>query len=61
MKAADRMANRYNKKKQVKSFAFGVQVSIRILQIDQTASDLPRLPCIIVDVHGGIQGVYRLR
>ena len=61
MKAADKMATRYNKKKQVECFAVGDQVSLRIPRIDRSATDLPCLPCIIVDVQGGLQGVYRLR
>ena len=51
---AQRMANRYNRKKCVKPFG----VSVRIPRIDRTCSDLLRLPCRIVEVLGG---VYRLQ
>ena len=55
------MANRYNRKKCVKSFGVGDKVSVRIPQIDRTCSDLIRLPCRIVEVLGGVQGVLRLQ
>ena len=51
--AAQRMANSFNRKKCVKSFGVGVNVSMRIPQIDRTSSDLLRLPCHIVEVLGG--------
>ena len=59
--AAQRMANRYNRKKCMKSFGVGDKVSVRIPRIDRTCSDLLRLPCRIVEVLGGVQGVYRLQ
>ena len=55
------MANCYNRKKCVKSFGVGDKVSVRIPRIDRTCSDLLRLPCHIVEVLGGVQGVYRLQ
>ena len=55
------MATSYNKKKCVEIFTVGDRVSLKIPRIDRTCSDLPHLPCIVVDVKGGIQGVYRLR
>ena len=56
---AQRMANRYNRKKCVKSFGVRDKVSVRIPRIDRTCSDLLRLLCRIVEVLGGVQGVYR--
>ena len=61
LKAAEKMANCYNRKKHVKSFGVGDKVSVRIPRIDRTCSDLLRLPCHIVEVLGGAQGVYRLQ
>ena len=59
--AAQKMANRYNRKKCVKSFGVGDKVSVRMPRIDCTCSDLFRLPCPIVEVLGGVQGVYCLQ
>ena len=56
--AAQRMANHYNRKKFVMSFGVGDKASVRIPRIDRTCSDLLRLPCRIVEVLGGVQGVY---
>ena len=55
------MADRYNKKRPVKKFSVGDSVSVRIPRIDRTNSDLPWLPCIIVQVQGKAQHLYRLR
>ena len=53
--AAQRMANRYNRKKCVKSFGVGDKVSERIPRID-----LGYHVVYIVEVLGGVQGVYCL-
>ena len=60
MKAATKMTNRYNVKKAAK-FKEGDLVKIRILKIDRTNTDMPRLPCLVVEVRGKAQQSYRLR
>ena len=44
----------YLKTRLFEYFAVGDRVSLRISGIDRSSSDLPRLPCVIVDVRGGI-------
>ena len=61
LKASQKMADRYNKGRKVKTFEAGDKVSVQIPRIDRTSSDLPRLPCIIVQVKGKVQCLYRLR
>lgn len=61
LRSAEKMAERYNRKRRVKSFEVGESVSLRIPRIDRTSSDLPRLPCIIVQVKGDAKQLYRLR
>ena len=51
MKAATKMANRYNVKNAAK-FKEGDLVTIRIPKIDRTSTDIPRLPCLVVEVRG---------
>ena len=60
MKAAKKMASRYDRRKALR-FQIGDTVSIRIPQIDRTCTDMPRIPCVIVEVHGKVQESYRLR
>ena len=60
MKAAKKMASRYDKKKAMR-FQIGDSVSIRIPRIDRTCTDMPRIPCVIIEVHGKVQESYRLR
>ena len=60
MKAAKKMTSRYDKKKAMR-FQIGDSVSIRIPRIDRTCTDIPRIPCVIVEVHGKVQESYRLR
>ena len=60
MKAATKMANRYNTKN-VTKFKMGDLVTLRIPKIDRTSTDLPRLPCMVVEVRGKTQETYRLR
>ena len=61
LQSAKKMEERYNKKRGVESFSVGDKVSVRIPRIDRTCTDLPRLPCVIVEVLGQAQNVYRLR
>ena len=61
LKAARKMAERYNKQRNVQTFTVGSKISVRIPRIDRASSDLPRLPCVIVEVLGGVQHLYRLR
>ena len=42
-------------------FQIGDTVSIRIPQADHTCTDMPRIPCVIVEVHGKVQESYRSR
>ena len=44
------MTNHYNKENNVVTFKIGDRVSLCILRIDRTCSDLPRLPCVVVGV-----------
>lgn len=60
MKAVTKMANRYNVKNAAK-FKEGDLVTIRIPKIDRTNTDMPRLPCLVVEVRGKAQESYRLR
>ena len=54
------MKNRYNKKK-VRTFDVEDTVSVRVPRIDHTATDLHRLPCIVVERRGNIHFLYRLQ
>ena len=60
MKAATKMANRYNGRN-VTKFKKGDLVTVRIPKIDRTSTDLLRLPCLVVEVRGKAQESYRLR
>ena len=57
----ERMANRYNSSRKMLVFSVGHVVSLRIPRIDRTSSDQPRLPCVVVEVKGKAQSLYRLR
>ena len=59
--SAQKMADRYLKKKNVQSFLIGENVSLRIPRIDRASSDLSRLPCTVVEIVGDDQTLYRLR
>lgn len=61
LKSAEKMADWCNSKKEVHIFKVGETVSVRIPHIDRTSSDLPRLPCIVVQVKGESKHLYRLR
>ena len=60
MKAAMKMANRYNAR-DAAIFKEGDLVTIRIPKIDPTSTDMPRFPCLVVEVRGKVQESYRLR
>ena len=50
---AQRMKERYGKKKKTHTFETGAKVTaVRIPKIDRATTDMHRLPCIIVDVRG---------
>ena len=55
------MAERCNKQHSTLSFVIGESVSLRIPSIDRASSDLSCLPCVVVDIVGGGQSLYRLR
>lgn len=57
---AQRMKERYGKKKKSQTFEVGDEVTVRIPKIDRAATDMHRLPCIIVDVRGKKYFLYRL-
>jgi len=52
--AANRMSKFYDCKKHkiAQEFNIGDTVSIGIPKIDRTSTDLPRLPCVVVKIHG---------
>lgn len=58
---AERMKQKHSLMHRVKKFAVGESVSLRIPRIDRTATDVHRLPCVIVQVVGKTQDMYRLR
>ena len=53
-KAATSMSNFYNRKKRKTACEFNVgdRVSLGIPKLDRTSTDLPRLPCVVIAVHG---------
>ena len=59
-KNAERMKERYNKKR-VHTFDVGDSVSVRIPRIDRAATDLHRFPCVVVEHLGRKYFLYRLR
>ena len=44
----------------VREFKVGEHVSVRILRIDRSCTDLLRLPCIVAEVVGKPQSLHRL-
>ena len=58
--SAEKMANCYNQQKITKTFGVGEHVSVRVPQIDWMSSDLPRLPCMIVQIKGKVNKSYCL-
>ena len=57
-KNAERMKQKHFK---IHKFEVGEYASLRIPRIDQTSTDLQHLPCVIVEVIGKAQTMYRLR
>ena len=60
-KNAERMIEKYAKKAKIHDFRVGEYASVSISRIDRAATDLQHLPCIIVEVIGKAQCMYRLR
>ena len=60
-KNAERMKRKHSLVHKVKKFAVGESVGLRIPRIDRSATDVHRLPCVIVKVAGKTQDMYRLR
>ena len=58
---AERMKQKHSLVHKVKKFSVGESVGLRIPRIDRTATDVHRLPCVIVKVVGKAQDMYRLR
>ena len=50
-----------SKRVKTHTFAVGEYASLRIPRIDRTSTDLQRLPCVVVQVLGKAQEMYRLR
>ena len=61
LKNAQKMQRKHAKNAKIHVFTVGEYASVRIPRIDRTATDLQRLPCIIVEVIGKAQSMYRLR
>ena len=55
------MQHKYSKQRKVHEFSVGESASLRIPRIDRAATDLQRLPCVVVMVTGKAQMMYRLR
>ena len=60
-KNAERMRHKHSLTHKINKFAVGESVGLRIPRIDRTATDVPRLPCVIVKVTGKMLDLYRLR
>lgn len=58
---AERMKLKHSKRVKTHTFAVGEYASLRIPCIDRTSTDLQRLPCVVVQVVGKTQEMYRLR
>ena len=50
LETSQRMAHHYNSSKKTVVFQVGGVVSLRIPCVDRTNSDLPHLPCVVVEV-----------
>ena len=55
------MKLKHVKKRKVREFTVGEFVSLRIPRIDRASTDVHRLPCVVVEVVGKVQVMYRLR
>jgi len=58
---AERMKLKHSKRVKTHKFTVGEYASLRIPRIDRTSTDLQRLPCVVVQVTGKSQEMYRLR
>ena len=58
---AERMKLKHSKRSKTHKFEVGEFASLRIPRIDRSSTDLQRLPCVIVQVLGKAQTMYRLR
>ena len=50
-----------NSRKEIKKFKKGDFVTVRIPKIDRTSTDMPRFPCLVVEMCGKAQETYCLR
>ena len=55
------MIQKHLKYSKTHKFEVGEYASLRIPRIDRSSTDLQRLPCVIVEVIGKAQSMYRLR
>ena len=60
--AAASMSTYYNRRNRIRvqSFSVGDRVSICVPKLDRTSTDLPRIPCQVIKVHGEKQVSYTL-
>ena len=59
--SAERMQRKHSQQHKVRIFNVGESASLHIPRIDRAATDVQRLPCVIVQVVGKAQTMYRLR
>ena len=59
-KSAERMKRKHAQLHKVHAFHIGESVSLCIPRIDRSPTDVHRLPCVIVQVVGKAQSMYRL-
>ena len=59
---AEKMIDKYAKKKRIRlmNFKVGQSVSVKIPKADRSSSDVRRLPCEVISVKGGTQQLYEL-
>ena len=60
-KNAERIKQKHSKYSKTHKYEVGEYAGLRIPRIDRSSTDLQRLPCIIVEVIGKAQSMYRLR
>ena len=58
---AEKMKMKHAKKRKIQNFSVGDNVSIRIPRIDRSSTDCQRLPCVVVEIIGKAQPLYRVR
>ena len=56
-----KMKIKYAKQQNVRTYSVGESVSVKVPRIDRTCTDLPRIPCVVVQRVGKAQELYRLR